>query len=84
MDIMESIEVTKLYNRNIKRSQSFLYIVLAWRFLTVLALHQNFIVFSRHVVCEFLLLTRMCKWGKNNIGKASYIAWSVYMRGKKR
>ena len=28
MDIMESIEVIKLYNRNIKRSQSFLYNVL--------------------------------------------------------
>ena len=28
MDLMEEIEVIKLYNRNIKRSQSFLYNVL--------------------------------------------------------
>ena len=30
MDIMEQIEVIKLYNRNIKRSQSFLYNVLGY------------------------------------------------------
>ena len=30
------------------------------RFLKVLVFHQNFHVFSRHVVCYFLLLTSMC------------------------
>ena len=32
MDIMEQIEVIKIYNKSIKRSQSFLYNVLDWTF----------------------------------------------------
>ena len=33
--------------------------------------------------CHFLSWTRMCAW-KKSIGKASYLAWGINMRGKKR
>ena len=52
----------------------YVFFLFAWRFLKVLASHENSHVFSRHVVCCFLLLTRMCTCGKTTT--ARQFIWS--------
>ena len=50
------------------------FFLFAWRFLKVLASNQNSHVFSRHVVCYFLLLTRM--WTYEKTTAARQVIWS--------
>ena len=50
------------------------FFLFAWRFLKVLASHQNSHVFSRHVVCYFLLLTRT--WTCEKTRTARRVIWS--------
>lgn len=58
------------------------FFLFAWRFHNVLAFHQSFQVFSRYVVCYFLLLIPMRTFEKITLASQAISLW-VFIWGEK-